>query len=474
MENTRNGILLLAIIFIALSTNLTILSYRPDLWWDEAVYISIGKFIYSSGKMGLFEIFRPPVLPLILGFLWFAGLNPIGLGKLIALASHIFIIPLVYMVVKRVYRSDVAILSSAFLAFTPFIYIYSTKILTGILSGAFALISIYFFIKDDKLPKKNLLLAGLFAGFAFMTRFPGGIIFGGLVITLILKDLKKPRKMIYNLAFLFLGFFILVSPYLIYNLFAYGSPLFPFLEASRQISETPWFHNQDFLFYYKQLPLENVFFIFSVLGVFYFFRKKDFKDFRKSVFLITLILFLIYFQYLGAKNIRFSLVFLSYIGIFSAYGIYELSRGFLKKWTTTCLVILILLISGILGVGVIYNSHIKHIKQPDPETPYHRFIGYFQNNPISGTIITSNAMIGAYTDNKLVSLIDWKQARMIYDSNKDESNVLVLDTCSIVCKEDDNECFDSREEFVEYVRKNNVEKLHEESESCSYFVFEIK
>ncbi len=473
MGNTRNAVLLSAIMLIAIFLNLIILSYHPDLWWDEAVYISVGKYIYSFGDIGFFETLRPPVLPLTLGFLWLLDFNPIGFGKLIALLSHTLLIFLVYIVVKRIYRSDVAILSSAFLAFTPFVYLYSNKILTGILSGVFAMVAIYFMVKDDKPSNKNLFLSGLFAGIAFLTRFPGGLVFGGLLITLILKDIRRPKGMIKNLLFLLVGFFIVVSPYLIHSLFTYGSSIFPLIEASRQIESTPWFHNQDPLFYLKQLPLRNVFFVFSVLGLFYFFRRKDFKDFRKNTLLITFILFLLYFQYLEAKNIRFSLIFLSYLSLFSAYGIYGILKIFSKKRLTQLLV-LVVLISFIFGVSVLYNSHIKHLSQPDPETPHHRFIWYFQENPVEGTILTSNIMIGAYTNNKLVSLYDWKFAKQIYDSYRGESPVLAIDTCSIVCESSDRECFDSKEEFIEYVRRENVERLHEESESCSYYIFEIK
>ena len=45
--------------------------------WDEAVYIGIGKFMFSYGSAGLFEIIRPLGLPLILGSLWSVGLKHI-------------------------------------------------------------------------------------------------------------------------------------------------------------------------------------------------------------------------------------------------------------------------------------------------------------------------------------------------------------------------------------------------------------
>ena len=189
--------------------------------------------------------------------------------------------------------------------------------------------------------------------------------------------------------------------------------------------------------------------------------------------LVTFLLPLLYFHHLEAKNIRFSLLFLPYLSIFSAYGIHEISTTFTRKRVKP-LVILILLISGVLGIYNLYDSQIKYMKPPDPETPYHKFIEYFRSNPTTGTIITSNAMIGAYTDSKLISLVDWKLAKKIYDSERDEASLLAVDTCAIVCKWDDEECLDSRKKFVEYLRNNEIMKFHEETESCDYFVFEIK
>lgn len=469
----RNLVFLSGIILAALFLNLFILSYHPDLWWDEAVYVSVGKFIYSFGRIGFFETLRPPFMPLALGFFWWLGFNPVGFGKFIALVSHASLILLVYMVAKRVYGGDVAIISSSLLAFTPFVYLYSNKILTGILSGAFALAAIYFMVRDEELTNKNVFLSGLFAGVSFLTRFPGGIVFGGLLITLVLKDLKMPKAMLKNLLFLLFGFFVVVSPYLIHSTLTYGSPVFPFVEASKQIESTSWFHNQDPLFYLKQLPTRNAFFIFVVFGLFYFFRNRDFKDFKKNILFITMILFFIYFQYLEAKNIRFSLIFLSYISLFSAYGIYELLRSLSARYAAK-LVVLVLLVSLVFGVSTLYNSHIKYLKQPDPETPYHRFLAYFQENPVNGTILTSNIMIGAYTENKLVSLYDWKFAKQIYDSYRGESSILAVDTCSIVCEKSDRECLDSKKGFTNYIRKNELERFHGETDSCEYYIFEIK
>ena len=44
-------------------------AFNDDIWWDSAVYLGMGKHIYSLGEVGLWESSRPLIWPLILGFL---------------------------------------------------------------------------------------------------------------------------------------------------------------------------------------------------------------------------------------------------------------------------------------------------------------------------------------------------------------------------------------------------------------------
>jgi len=58
---------------------------NADLWWDSSVYLGMGKYVYSFGEVGLYEGSRPLVWPLILGFFWKLGLDPIFFGRLMVL-----------------------------------------------------------------------------------------------------------------------------------------------------------------------------------------------------------------------------------------------------------------------------------------------------------------------------------------------------------------------------------------------------
>jgi 4-amino-4-deoxy-L-arabinose transferase-like glycosyltransferase len=482
MGSLEKNFIISFIIVLAFLFDAILLVYPQNLWWDEAVYISIGKYIYSYGNSGFFEVFRPISLPIILGFFWFLGLNPIFFGKILAVIAHIGMIYLIYKIGDKAFGKNVGLLSSALIAFTPFIYIFSTKILSDILSTTFALTAVYIFIKDEKLPKKNMFVSGLFTALAFLTRFPQGVLAASLIIVILVKEWRSNRYFngIHKSAIFLIGFMILATPYLTYNYFAYGSPTYPFTAAHEQIEATAWFHETNVFYYFSELPVQNIFFIISVLGIIYFFKKRDFKNFRKTSILLTLLLLFAYFSYLSAKDLRFSIVFLPYIALLSSYGAYNLLKKHAEK-TISFFMIIILIASFAIGTIILYQTNIRFV-QPAAKNPYNEFLDYFMANKVQGSIITSNAMIGAYVDNKLINLIDWEIARERYDSGKNESSILALDTCSVLCDPNRKECFDAKEEFIEYVKKTDKAIFHKTGNqtgvcwncTCDYYIFEIK
>ena len=78
----RLNIIIFFILFLFVAVKLFFLS--PNIWWDSSVYIGMGKYMASFGKAGLWEISRPIVWPLILGFFWKLGLDVIFVGKVLS------------------------------------------------------------------------------------------------------------------------------------------------------------------------------------------------------------------------------------------------------------------------------------------------------------------------------------------------------------------------------------------------------
>ena len=138
--------------------------------WDEAVYIGIGKYIYSLGGAGLWETIRPLGLPVILGFLWKLGANLIVAGEAVALVFSMLSILLVYLIGRNLFGKAAGIVAAAFFALTPVFFLYSSYILTEIPSTFFVLLAVYLYVC-----RNSAIGAGISSALAMLFRFPQGI-----------------------------------------------------------------------------------------------------------------------------------------------------------------------------------------------------------------------------------------------------------------------------------------------------------
>ena len=303
-------ILIIIILIFAFLSSISLFNYRL-IWWDEAVYIGIGKYLYSNGTIGLFEQIRPLLLPVLLGAFWYIGIDPLISGRIMILLVSLFNIYLTYLIGKKVFNSKIAILSSLFLAFTPLYYNYSHLLLTGMLSTTFALISVYFFIKERNF--KNISISSFFLGISFLTRFPQGLL---LLPYFIFLTYKREFKNAISLLTIFL---LTISPYLIFNFLMYGSIFKPFIKASNIISEYYWLYSASPLFYFKELFFQNFLFIFALPSFYYIFKER-----KGTLISLILISYFVFFSIIVHKELRYSLIFLPYLCLLSSKGIFSL------------------------------------------------------------------------------------------------------------------------------------------------------
>jgi len=140
--NKKNAIFFVIIFFLFFS-----ILYWTPLDWDSAVYIGMGKYIFSFGDSGLWEASRPLLWPIILGLIWKIGLNPVIFGKAISLLFAIGCIFMTYLLGKEVFDENTGLLAAIFIAFTPAFFLAGSQIMTEIPSAFFALTGVYLFIR---------------------------------------------------------------------------------------------------------------------------------------------------------------------------------------------------------------------------------------------------------------------------------------------------------------------------------------
>lgn len=100
--------------------------------------------------------------------------------------------------------------------------------------GMFAFLDSYFSINEDR----SLFLSGLFAGLAFSTKYPAGVLFLAGFITLVILLLIAKRNLLPEMLKFNAGAAIFALPWLIKNFVFTGNPVYPFFFASGAMDAT--------------------------------------------------------------------------------------------------------------------------------------------------------------------------------------------------------------------------------------------
>lgn len=224
------------------------------VWWDQAVYIGMGKYIATGGSIGIWEIFRPPLFPLIYAFLYKLHIPLIIAGKLIVIIASVGSMFVAYLIGESIYKRA-GIFASIFLFFTPVFFSFSKISITDIFSSLIILIAVLFFIKH------KYFLTGIFVGLSFLLRFPQGLVLLPLGICLLFETynsnfltwLKELILKEFNILF---GFIIVILPYLISNYLMYGNIFTPIILGSNFVglsSLTSYLYDFGVFYYFKAL-----------------------------------------------------------------------------------------------------------------------------------------------------------------------------------------------------------------------------
>ncbi|NQV08352.1 glycosyltransferase family 39 protein [Candidatus Woesearchaeota archaeon] len=427
------------------------------VWWDSAVYIGMGKYIFSFGEIGFFEASRPLVWPIILGFIWKIGLNPILIGRVLEILFALGIIYLTYLIGKEVFSEKIGLLASLMLALSPTFFFFSTKALTEIPSIFFALLGVYMFLK------KRLFLTGLFLGLAFMTRFVqlGAVIIIGLMVLYLLKKKEMKIKNITPIAF---GFIIPVLPFLMFNQIKYNNFLYPFLLQSFMTKYTGWIYNQGFGFYFLNLIKENVLIIFALSGLLLIRIKKDYK---KSLLAIIVLFYLISFSIVSHKEMRLILIFLPYLYLVTSYGL-TIALDFILREKKQIVFVLL--------IGILWLT--QESLQLFPEQPLEKinqFDVYLIKEEVKDGIWTSNPLFFTYSDKKAAELIYYplfnSEKAMMLRNKLNTANHILIDNCDLECPPTDNNCEDEKKLLFKDIETNFNQEYFDVKNGCEEYIF---
>ena len=462
----------LLVIFIIIKIYLL---FKPHvLIWDEAVYYGMGKYLFSNGAIGIWELLRPIILPIILGFSW-KIFDSFIIAKILMLCVSIGYIYFTYKIGNEIFGEEVGYFSAMIILLTPIFFLYSGYFLTGILSGFFFLGSIYFILKE------KYVIAGIFSTLAFLSRFPHGIGYILLFSWIFFTNNKSKWKKLFKYS---LGVMLLLIPFFVFNIFMYNgqniivSAIYPILKAMPH-QNNPLAPTGNLAYYLIETIKNNFLFGFSLFGAIVFLKeKKRKKEKTKSFILISLILstYFFYFSIIDNKQLRFSFAFLGLLAIITAKGIHfcfynNIFRNKYKKYISIALILLILL-SGFMYLLKIkkYVSWGRYIEEPGIVTEFYK---YFKGT--NNTILTSDPVPAGYTENLYLSYYlgeeDLKKVE-IHELKSNNIEYIIYTPRSFGCVQNDDKCLSDFKNMKQTINEYNL-IFNETYYGEKYYIYKV-
>ena len=435
--------LLFIFLFFSALYGVFLFTRHHDIHWDEAVYISMGKYLYSSGSQGLFESIRPLGLPLVLGLFWKLGFGTALVYETVIFLFALGVLCLVFLLGKEIFSEEAGIFACIVLVLTPLFFQSSISIMTEIPAVFFVLLSILLFVQG-----KHTFFVGVAASCAFLFKFPAGLIVLALFFLIAVHHVHDFRLLFYHAVFLLTGFIAVQLPVFLFNYLMYRDytatafdALFrPLLLAGGHAAnsvhaiESGW---ENIFYYVFQLVSNNPLLVLGFVGLFVVLFSRVEKSKALALFL-PLVVFLIYFTDIVNKQPRFAVLFLPLLALFAGQLLFSLlsflSGGNIVKKMLLLFLTLYLLWTFSLNVGFteVYRFY------PEETLPIEQeYYLYFSNNGVSGKILTTEPYFTAYTDGILAypyynNLTD---ALQIYAEHSDDASYVIFTSNFYPCSD---------------------------------------
>ncbi len=483
--NLKKPVLLIAGVFFLIK--LFFLSRYHLPIWDEAVYLGMGKYIYSMGTSGLWEMIRPIGFPLFIGWTWKIGLDYVKSAEVLSLLFALGCIYLTYLIGKNIFNEKIALLSSLLLALTPVFFLYSSYILTEIPSTFFVLLAIYLFLEN------KYMLSGVCCAFAFMFKFPQGLILASLLLVIFIEFIRNRKFTLLAIksSKIVAPFLAAISPFLIFNYFmyrAYTSRLYHsifrplILGAWHQANPSESVivpgkiltYVYNYLYYLVTPIVQNPLLIFAFFGVFYYFRKKLYKKNKVTALFILFLVPFLYFTYIPNKQFRFLIQFLPLVCLLASLGFYTFYDGLSKRKAYALKVLTIAILISLLIVNISFFFW-RPASEPSVVVGLYRFIS---NNNIKGPVLTADPVFCVYSDNHIIPYYFMLDENIIVYNEWERSlkpEALVFTSSSFYCAENDAACISKRDKLLNNILSNNTLVFNQTFYSNNqYYIFRSK
>jgi len=447
---------LLYIIIAAFLARLYFLFYHGIAWWDTSVYIGLGKYIFSGGAVGVNEAFRPILWPLILGFVWKIGINPLIFGMVFDLLLNLAAIYLVYIIAKKILNRKSAIFAAILMAVSPALIFYSSKALTENLTIVLVLLSVYFIFE------RKYFYAGLFAGISVLARYPSALMLPALVLFVMTFGRGNWRFRLKDSFKIAEGFLIPVFILLVYNLIAFGNVFYQFAAAQNAIAKAGMFFPEPWSYYFGAIVVECFLAVLFFHSIYLSWKEKN-----RDVWLMNIIfiLFFAYYSTVMRKEIRYLMVALPMLYISVAYSVENLFyKRIFGKHVAKYVVAALLVLFAVSSFFVV-KSMQKDFYRPENQDIMNNF--YNSEALVGKNVISSSPIPAAYMDLK----VEVMEQEVFYKYVNMSSDYYLLYTCDLFCN--DQSCFENRKAFLNILRNKRTAVYDKTEENgCEYIIYE--
>lgn len=450
----NRGFSLLFLLFLGFQIVIVFVKWNKPLIWDSAVYIGMGKFLYSLGTTGYWELFRPPLLPLLIGFFWKLGMPLVNGSRILALAIVSIGSFSFYNALKKIFTKRIALYSTGLMISNFLFFNYSNHLLTGVFASLLVFGSFYFAING------KFLFGGLSGALAFLVRFPSALIAPTIVAGIFFMAVKcgKYRRGFRNTLSYSTGFFVVVVPYFILNQIFLGN----FLEPLTTGIAIPALNPSSYLygFYYLKAAIVNQpLFLFLPLGILVAAKEMN----KKHLYLLfAFSTFYTFFTAYPHKEARFLLLFLPLMSVLTALGIENVSIRLQEKLNFRIAFLIMISAALLINFTSVYGLN-------NWENPTKRDYLRFQAD-LDGELASNSPEAIPYGDFrfKAVRPESTDEAYQVLD----DVDYLAVDTCAWYCTPKIPGCQSELDRYQSHI--DQYKKIYEENiSSCTYKVYEV-
>ncbi|MDY6778867.1 MAG: glycosyltransferase family 39 protein [Candidatus Nanohaloarchaea archaeon] len=454
----HTGFAALLILFLLAQIAVIVQIWQKPPLWDTAIYIAMGKALYSGGTIGFWETFRPPVLPLLLGLLWKLNVPLIGTTRLLSLAISAGGTAAIYTGIKDLYSQEEAVYTAGTLLASSIFFSFTSSLLTGILASFLVMGSLLL------LRRQQHLAAGIIGSLAFLTRFPAALVGPAAVLYLLLQGYRDHgiRDGVRNAAIYTASFFGPVLIYLGANALVFGDPLEPFIDSYSITASNPATYRFG-LYYFKEAVLSNPVFLLLPVGIWVIVRQREWEY---SPFILALTAFYGFFTYFPLKIERYTLLFLPLMAFLTARGITAMQQQAEQRIATEKITRLVIV--AVLALAMLYSFQATYRHKTFIDQDAAAF--YQETASLTGLVASNDPVTAAYGDFIYKPLPPGYLDAQLREL-QGRADYYAINGCAWYCTPAIQQCQSRINSFEQQLQQQYTKTFSREGETCTFTIY---